>query len=222
VLWLAPALPTFVAAALHRYPYGDSVRVSIHLAPGICVFAGLGAAALLDRISDPRFRATILGLALVGLACIPVVGGVRDVMWPYKAPEEAAGRTAMRDLASRLGPRPAIVIYNPPEGTHGPPDGPAFHQSLRYYLELCTGVQPRWRTEGGLDTGAGWLLVFRGPEYGPDPQRVQAAAAQAGLALTPVHEYFFSQRTPASLSVYRCRPISASGAGDPTTDSCPR
>jgi hypothetical protein len=206
LLWLAPALPTLIAAALHRYPYGDSVRVSIHLAPGICVLAGVGVAALVDRVPAPRARATLLGLVLAALTCISIGGATRDALSPYKAWEEETGRRAMRDLAERIGPGPAVTIYNAPEGTHGPPDGPAFYQTLRYYLDLYTGIRPRWRTEGGLDTAASWLLVYRGPQYGPDAERVQAVAAEAGLALTPEHEYFFSQRAPTSLAVYRCQP----------------
>jgi hypothetical protein len=210
LLWLAPVLPTLVAAALHRYPYGDSVRVSIHLAPGICALAGVGVAALVNFASAARTRATALGLVLGVLACIPVGGAVRDVLAPYKAWEEEAGRCAMRDLAGRIGPDAAVAIYNPPEGTHGPPDGPAFYQTLRYYLELYTGVRPRWRTEGGLDATTVWLLVYRGPHYGPDAGRVQEVAAAAGLALTLEHEYFFSKHAPTSLAVYRCKPVSAS------------
>ncbi|HKC24527.1 MAG TPA: glycosyltransferase family 39 protein, partial [Thermoanaerobaculia bacterium] len=51
-LLLLPFLLNLVAAALHRYPYGDYARVAQHLAPAICILAGCGIAALLERIPE--------------------------------------------------------------------------------------------------------------------------------------------------------------------------
>src|SRR5258708_28757739 len=46
-LLLSPIGPAFVAAAMHRYPYGTSARISLYLAPAICLLAGQGLAAIL-------------------------------------------------------------------------------------------------------------------------------------------------------------------------------
>ncbi len=53
-LALGPFLLTFLAALLGRYPYGGSARTMIFLAPAICLFMGLGLAALIARI--PRVQ----------------------------------------------------------------------------------------------------------------------------------------------------------------------
>jgi hypothetical protein len=66
-LGLAPFGLVFAASVLRRYPYGGSVRTMIFLAPIICLFAGLGGAALLQRIKRPRLRraAWLTGLFLL-------------------------------------------------------------------------------------------------------------------------------------------------------------
>jgi hypothetical protein len=84
VLLLAPFALNLVAAALHRYPYGGSARVTQHLAPMICILAGLGAAALLARLRDPAHRRAASGALAVSLA---IFGGgqmLRDIVHPYK------------------------------------------------------------------------------------------------------------------------------------------
>src|SRR5438094_380217 len=76
VAWLilcgAPLLLNLLAAALHRYPYGAG-RLSQHLAPGLCLLAGLGAAALIARVK--RLSPAKCTLALAGsFACIGLIG----------------------------------------------------------------------------------------------------------------------------------------------------
>ena len=45
LLCLAPLAINFIAAALHRYPYGGYVRMAMYYAPIACLLAGLGTAA---------------------------------------------------------------------------------------------------------------------------------------------------------------------------------
>ena len=53
-LLLSPLVPTFLASALHRYPYGTSARVSLYMAPAFCLLAGLGAVSLIRRLTGSR------------------------------------------------------------------------------------------------------------------------------------------------------------------------
>ncbi|MFQ5807219.1 MAG: glycosyltransferase family 39 protein, partial [Phycisphaerae bacterium] len=74
LLFVGMSLATLLAAALERYPYGGSVRVSIYFAPLICLMAGLGAATLIDHVLPLRARdgargghgGGFVGLGLVG------------------------------------------------------------------------------------------------------------------------------------------------------------
>jgi hypothetical protein len=87
---LAPLLLTFVAAALHKYPYGGHFKFTLFLAPWMCLILGCGltpvAEFLARRLADAGLsaRAVVRGL-LLGLASIALVTSVRDVVWPYKS-----------------------------------------------------------------------------------------------------------------------------------------
>jgi len=95
LFWLAPLGLTFVAAALHRYPYGQMVKFQIYMAPAFCMLAGAGAAVSVLREKRgrssfpttkkscvPFFPLTILlgALALFGIATM-----ARDFWFPAKS-----------------------------------------------------------------------------------------------------------------------------------------
>ena len=50
LLCTAPFALNLLAAAIHRFPYGGHMRLAMHLAPLVCILAGMGAAALLQWI----------------------------------------------------------------------------------------------------------------------------------------------------------------------------
>lgn len=80
LLCLAPLALSFIAAALHRYPYGQMVKFQIYLAPAFCMLAGLGAAMLLIRkTQSPSGQPIPLFVVLTLLAAIGVGIIGRDV-----------------------------------------------------------------------------------------------------------------------------------------------
>jgi hypothetical protein len=88
---LGPFAMAIAAAALQRYPYGGPVphgspaRVMQYLAPAICLFAGVGAAALLGLFRHPRALPRALCTILVILAAIGIVPLVAEAFHPYRA-----------------------------------------------------------------------------------------------------------------------------------------
>ena len=84
-LLLAPFILTLLAASVHRYPYGGHVKFSQHLAPAICLFAGLGLAFGLHRLRNKPDRGR--GAIVVSLSILSMFGVgsmVRDTLNPHK------------------------------------------------------------------------------------------------------------------------------------------
>jgi hypothetical protein len=115
VLFIAPVLLNLVAAALHRYPYGTAGRLSQHLGPGICILAGLGLAALIDRVGRRPGRHLAWAAAAAGLFALVGLGGlVRDLVYPYRDPGCAWMRAAMDEMREQVtGGAPVVVCGSP-------------------------------------------------------------------------------------------------------------
>jgi len=116
VLCLAPFGMTFLAAALHRYPYGGSARVAQHLAPAICLLAGNGAATLIAWIARSHTaQLRCLAAASILLALIAVAGMVRDWRRPYKTPADAQLRDIVQRVAREARADDQIVVMDAAE-----------------------------------------------------------------------------------------------------------
>jgi hypothetical protein len=112
-LLLVPFALTFLAAAMHRYPYGGSARVAQHLAPAICMLGGTGAAVALAGVarrfgSERRWGILACGL----LAVIGVAGMTRDWRKPYKTENDQLVRHIIFDVIRQAGPDDQIVVLD--------------------------------------------------------------------------------------------------------------
>ncbi|MBS0211068.1 MAG: glycosyltransferase family 39 protein [Planctomycetes bacterium] len=73
----------YVAAWLERYPYAGTERMTQYLGPIICVLAGAGGAALLERFKPaPRYRVALVTTCLLAAAGTGLLA--RDLARPYK------------------------------------------------------------------------------------------------------------------------------------------
>jgi hypothetical protein len=103
-----------LAALLHRYPYGASARLAQHLAPPVCMLAGLGLARGLEWLASTwparqRWVAGVAGvLALFGVCCL-----VRDLIHPTKTNTELWARQLVQDICTRAGDDPIVVVSRP-------------------------------------------------------------------------------------------------------------
>ena len=95
-LLLAPFGLTLAAATLRRYPYGGEARIAQHLAPMICLMAGLGWAVVLRALPRPRDTSRGLALAVIGLAALGIGSVVRDRATPYRSDYEHHSREFAR------------------------------------------------------------------------------------------------------------------------------
>ena len=169
-LLLAPLLFNLVAAALGRYPYGGSVRVSIYLAPAFCLLAGTGLHALCGRAHGAA-------RGIVGLLLLFALAGLgRDLVQPHKQESDRRALELAEWLAGRVQPGDQVLGYlwpgdNPPPGTLAavPRDdaGPAFFAQggslarLRFQLRRALPMEVQWGMPAPRPGARTWLLAYR-------------------------------------------------------------
>jgi hypothetical protein len=154
VLALTPFALNLLAAFLHRYPYGGCCRLSQHVAPAVCLLAGTGAAALLEKfVRAERLRRCWVGVLCALLLLCGVGGLVFDVARPYHDDDALWQRTTVDQARAAVGPDDQVVLLQG-RGDIQPP--------LRWYLET-RGEGVRW--EGQIDwdrlaatRGSLWVL----------------------------------------------------------------
>jgi len=81
---LAPFALAFLAASLHRYPYGSEARLMQFVAPSICLLSGQGAAIVLGWVRAPIVRRKLLMATMLGLVVCGIVPQVVSSSVPYR------------------------------------------------------------------------------------------------------------------------------------------
>jgi hypothetical protein len=184
VLCGAPFALGLVAAALHRYPYGASCRLCQHLAPAVCLSAGMGAAVLIERLrSDALRRRWILGVCAL-LLLIGALGMVRDAVHPFRNREALWMRQVMHDLRDEAGSAAPVVVFNNPAEVDA---------LFRWYLELL-GDRVSWAGridwQRARDTGELLCLHYNyhslsGPEQMPKRTVQEPIKIPVGSVILP-------------------------------------
>jgi hypothetical protein len=178
VLCAAPFALSFVAALLHRYPYGGSCRLTQYLAPAVGLTAGAGAAALIERLRSAATRrrwviGTCAAFLLVGL-----VGMGKDVVKPYRDVETRWMCDVMRSLRAEAGPDVPVVVMNPVEN---------FDALLHWHLGLM-GERVSWGGQVDWDKAASrgefYCLLLR-HEMLRSPDQLPRAPGQVPAEVYP-------------------------------------
>lgn len=108
---LSPLVVTLVAAAIKRYPYGGSGRITQHFVPSICLLAGLGVwrlIAITCAVGSQR-------RAALSVCCVLAIFGggflIRDIVHPYKKKRDLLPRELAREFwcESNTTERPVSV-----------------------------------------------------------------------------------------------------------------
>jgi hypothetical protein len=111
IVCLVPFALNLVAAALGKYPYGGCCRLSQHLAPAVCLLAGVGWAYVLEWYA-PR-RADRLGLVRLAAGFLIVFGTVELVHRCVKVDHDQISRFGAHlhnELNEELQPGDRIVV----------------------------------------------------------------------------------------------------------------
>lgn len=219
MLLLSPFSFMFIAAAMKKYPYGDSARVEQHIAPAACLLAGAGLVALLNH--GWKKRGVVTGMRVTGIVMLVILGiGVaRDVREPYKKVSDKVARQLAKDLAAQTRPGDRWVFFCSIDGTDQAPSfipwGGSFAR-LRYDLLQYRpdGIALDWappadavpQPKPGTTT---WLFVYRDNDLKNNPfpaERTQhyLDAVNAHLGAPTLAEYPM-QEDDELLKVYRYR-----------------
>jgi hypothetical protein len=112
LLLLGPFALNLFAAAIRAYPYGGSARVAQHLAPAICLLAGLGASVLFRRYFGGVGRRKALVISAIVLALVPIGDMIDSTIRPFKDPKTMAIHDTIRTTAGQTQPCDRWVVFN--------------------------------------------------------------------------------------------------------------
>jgi hypothetical protein len=112
LLCLGPFALGFMAAVARRYPYGGCCRLSQHVAPIICLLAGLGCAVLIERLRSASLRGRLTWTVLGLLAVIGVGAAALDLAHPYRDGGDVWFRRLAAQIAAQATTDDQIVVLN--------------------------------------------------------------------------------------------------------------
>jgi 4-amino-4-deoxy-L-arabinose transferase-like glycosyltransferase len=101
-LCLLPFALTLVAAIVHRYPFGGSARITLHLAPFICILMAHGVEQALAWVRSDTVRQRCHLVFMLFLLGCGIVGVTRDLLKPYKTIHDRDMRQLVLDLRAKV------------------------------------------------------------------------------------------------------------------------
>lgn len=107
--WL-PFLLNFLAAILRRYPFGESARITLHLAPFICILMAHGIGQIIESVRPPEWRARLEFAVYLALLTCGALGLARDLARPYKTEHDQEVRQLVLDLRRQVGPTDPVYL----------------------------------------------------------------------------------------------------------------
>jgi hypothetical protein len=115
VVCLVPFALNLVAAVMGKYPYAACCRLSQHLAPAICLLAGAGWAAALERWRPRRIdRLYLVRLTAGLLTALAIVSLLLKALAPDRDAISRFSRDLQRELSLVVGPEDRIVVMAEP------------------------------------------------------------------------------------------------------------
>ena len=116
VLLAGPFVLTFIAAYLHKYPYGADARVEQHLAPSIALLAALGTvtlvALILRRSRNVRVWRNAVNIPVAVMVVFAVIMTLKDIDHPWRTPAPRRARNFIARVFSHAGADTRILILN--------------------------------------------------------------------------------------------------------------
>jgi Dolichyl-phosphate-mannose-protein mannosyltransferase len=147
--WL-PFVLNLIAAILGKYPFGDSARITLHLAPFICVLMAHGLGQILQWIRLPAWQTRVhLAIYVLLLGC-GIGGVVRDLAHPFKTEHDLDIRLVARDIGAAVAPGELVLL--------GHERGKGLLAEFLWNLR-AQDLPLRWQSAGvDADTGSYWFV----------------------------------------------------------------
>ena len=200
-LLLSPLVPTLLASAFHRYPYGTSARTMLFMAPSFCLLAGAGVAELLRRVaSTPRRERIGVVVSVLGLGLGVVISTVGNLAVPWREIADVENRRVARELTALARPGDLWVGFDGIEAL--PPGNPDLMSQrwvgqtaeIHYNLLSYAPVPVRWMPGPATDlttTGRTWLIVHRSsfPRFAEAPLMALRSRLDRDLGPPIVHDW---------------------------------
>ncbi|WP_439621421.1 glycosyltransferase family 39 protein [Gemmata sp.] len=160
VLCLTPFALNFAAAVLRQYPYGACTRLSMHLAPAICLMIGTGLARLVEAVPLLRKRLAAATTVLVVFALFGAGEMIADACKPHREQYGRWMQGLYRELEPKLRPGDTVVYRCPI-----PNQRETFDWYVGRVAERAASMGP---TAG---TGRVWVIVVTATAPGYDHER---------------------------------------------------
>lgn len=221
LLLLSPLPLMFVAAAMEKYPYGDSARVSQHVAPAVCMLAGVGLVSTMRGISTARAAVYATRMCVGVMFVLALLGMGMDIARPHKKFSDAETKRVIQWMAEQARPGDEWLVFGDSIDTQWAPDYHGWGGAgarLRFNIARFAPVNVQWGTDPLKvdlpNNGANrlWLIVYR-HSYAPFPENranryVEMLTRQLDK---PLHMHEFPMRDPNNrevLWVYEFGPLS--------------
>lgn len=137
---LAPQVLLLAAAFAGKYPYGGHARISLFLAPAMCLFIGVGIASLTARLTAVH-RHRVRAIAAGVLLAVPIGEMLGDVVAVARASVHPPVAEVLARVDADAGVRDRIVCVNDIRLLGG--GGPS-RQTFEYYMQRKLGGRVEW------------------------------------------------------------------------------
>jgi len=187
LLLLSPLPLMFLAAALHKYPYGASARVAQHLAPAACLLIGTGIVCVLRKVLGTRRTVRAIPIAVLPFLVVVIAGIARDVVRPYHSQADVIVRDVFLELGQRAVPGDRWLVYASRDHSGRAPRYSAFvGMGGRIHFQILSHAPGPvlWAPDPSSDAtesgGRTWIIGYGNRVFEPD--RAQWDAYVRGIS----------------------------------------
>ncbi len=116
ILLAGPFVLTFIAAFLHKYPYGADARVEQHLVPSIAILASMGAVTLCAGVLRKSRNMAVWrnsgNIPVAVMISFALIMTAKDIRYPWRTPATLLAQRFIARIFAHPQPGTQIVILN--------------------------------------------------------------------------------------------------------------